>query len=156
MRSDRVQRLTLGRLIGNVLAMAALFAASVLPDSWLGDGLSVAGGIYIAIFFVLRVRTGYLHRRPHWTRESWTRFLAALSVPVVALLISVAMGSVVERRLPIAGATNSSVRGYWAAGIMGFMVVGVTGLAVAIEWLATGQPSRQLGRPAWLTRRRGQ
>jgi len=133
------------RLIGNALAMLVMFLAQVLPESWLKSSLVCAGSGYILGALVFRAHAGYVRRRPYWTPASWRGYLAACVLALGALLISVGMMVAIEWRLPIAGASNSSARGAWAAGMMGFMVVGVIGLVIAVEWLADGEPSRQFG-----------
>ena len=130
--------------------MFGLFVASLLPDSPLKDGLRYLAVGYVLVDLLLRARSGYLRRRPHWTRESWRRFLTACSVPAGAVVAFVFMMAAFEWRLPIVGAARSSARGIWAVGTMVFIVVGVGGLVVAIEWLAQGDPSRQFAGPAGL------
>jgi len=61
------------------------------------------------------------------------------------------MMTALEWRLPLVGASRSTVRGFWAAGILFFMVIGAGGLVSAIEWLNEGDPSRQFALPKWLT-----
>ena len=137
------------RSIGTVLAMLFLFAGSALPDSWLSDGLRYLGCGYILINILLRARAGYRRRRPYWTPDSWRLYLKAFSVPVGALAIVVFMDAALEWRLPIVGASRSTTRGFWAAGSVVFMVIGVGGLLSAIEWLNQGDPSRQFALPRW-------
>jgi hypothetical protein len=141
--------------MGNVLAMLFLFAGSVVPGSWLADGLRYLAFGYISIDILLRARAGYLRRRPYWTPDSWRRYLKACSVPVGALVIMVLMMAALEWRLPIVGASRSTTRGFWAAGTLVFMVLGAGGLVSAIEWLNQGDPSRQFALPRWLTLGRG-
>jgi len=140
------------RSLGNLLAMVALFVADLLQDSWLKIALVTAGSGYILIAIVIQARTGYLRRRPFWTAGSWRRFLAVCALGAAALLVSIAMMMAVEWHLPIAGPSNSDARGTWAAVMLGFMVVGVLAIAIPIEWLATGEPSRQFGWPGRLAR----
>ena len=144
-------RMTLRRTVGNGLAMLALFI-STASHSWLTTMLGVVGGAYVVLEFGLTARAGYLRRRLHWTPGTWRRFLAVCSAPAAALAISIAMAAAVEMRLPIAGPSNSPARSVWAGGIIGFMVIGVGGLVAAIEWLARGDPSRQLSWPRWFRR----
>jgi len=135
--------------------MLFLFTGSVLPDSWLADGLRYLAFGYISIDILLRARAGYLRRRPYWTPDSWRRFLNACSVPVGALVIMVLMITALEWKLPMVGGSGSATRGFWAAGTIVFMVIGVVGLVTAIEWLNQGDPSRQFALPRWLTLGRG-
>lgn len=134
--------------------MLFLVAGSVFRDSPAG-GLRYLAFAYILGDMVLRARAGYLRRRPYWTPDSWRRYLTACSVPVGALVIVVLMMVAFEYRLPIVGAGRSIARGFWAAGILFFMVIGTAGIVFAIEWLNEGDPSRQFALPRWLTLGRG-
>ena len=138
------------------MAILALFVAQGLPDSAVADGVRYVVAGYISIDLLLRARAGYLRRRPHWTPESWRRYLITCSIPTGALLIMVSLIAALEWRLPIVGAARSTTRGVWAAGAMVFMIVGAGGLVVAVEWLATGETSQQFAAPRWLTRARRQ
>lgn len=145
----------MSRSIGNLLAMLVLFAGTVLPHSWLADGLRYLAFGYISIALLLRARAGYLRRRPYWTPDSWRRYLKISLVPVGALVIMVLMMVAFEWRLPVVGASRSTTRGLWAAGTLVFMVTGTGGLVSAIEWLNYGDPSRPCALPRWLTLGRG-
>jgi hypothetical protein len=147
---------TTKRSNGNLLAMLALIAASLSPDSALADGVRYLALGYILVDLLLRARSGYLRRRPHWTPESWRRYLMACSVPAGALLIIVAMLTAHELRLPIVGAAHSTARSVWAAGLVVCLVIGGGGLVAAIDWLAEGDASRQFVLPRWLSRGRDQ
>jgi hypothetical protein len=144
--------MTTGRSIGNLLAVVGLMIASVRPDSTLKDVLRYLALGYIAIDMVLRANTGYLRRRPHWTRESWRRYLAACAVPVAALLVLVCMLVALEWRLPIVGAAQSTTRSIWALASVVFLLIGGGGVAAAIEFLFHGDPARQFAWPTWLSR----
>jgi hypothetical protein len=133
------------------VALLFLLVGSVLPDSWLADGLRYLALGYISIDIFLRARSGYRRRRPYWTADSWRRFLTACSVPAGALVISVSMMVAVESRLPIVGASRSTTRGFWAAGILAFMIIGVGGLVLAIESLSHDDPARPFALPSWRT-----
>lgn len=65
------------RVVGNFLALVVLFVAGRLPDSVLADALGYAAFGYIAVDIGLRARAGYFRRRPHWTPDSWRRYLIA-------------------------------------------------------------------------------
>jgi hypothetical protein len=141
--------------MGNLLAMLVLFAGTVLPNSWLADGLRYLALGYISIAILLRARAGYLRRRPYWTADSWRRYLRICLVPVSALVIMVFMMTALEWRLPFVGVSRSTTRGLWVASTVVFMVIGTGGLVSAIEWLNLGDPSRQCALPRWLTLGRG-
>jgi hypothetical protein len=143
--------MTRRRNIGNLLAMVFLLAATFSPASWFADGLRYLAFGYLSIDIVLSARAGYLRRRPYWTPDSWRRYLKACSVPVGALVIVVFMMTALEWKLPLVGASRSTVRGLWAAGILVFMLIGAVGLTSTIGWLNEGDPSRQFALPRWLT-----
>ena len=70
------------RTIGNLVVILGLTVASFLPDSTLRDLLRYLALGYFSIDMLLWTRAGYLRRRPHWTRESWRRYLTACVVPI--------------------------------------------------------------------------
>jgi hypothetical protein len=137
--------------VANLLAMVVIAAAGAMPDSALADGLRYLALGYIGIRLIVRARAGYVRRRPYWTAESWRRYLIACSVPAGALLILVCMLAGLEWRPTMFGAARSATRSAWGAVTVVFMIIGAGGLAVAIESLATGDPTRQLRWPRWLT-----
>ncbi|MEI6475716.1 MAG: hypothetical protein WCO75_10015 [Planctomycetota bacterium] len=140
------------RSIGTSIALLAVVAAILLPASPLRNGLTF--GIATAVLgrYLTRARAGYLRRRAHWTRASWRRFLTACALPAVACVLCVGMVTALESRLPIVGAAHSATRGIWAATTMAFMVVGVGGLAFALELLESGDASQQFAWPHWPSR----
>ena len=143
------------RSLGNLLAMVVLFAGSMLPHSWLADGLRYLAVGYISIALLLRAGAGYRRRRPYWTPDSWRRYLMISLIPVGALGIMVFMMAALDWRLPVVGVSRSTTRGLWAAGTLFFMVTGTGGLVSAIERLNFGDPSRPCALPRWLTLGRG-
>ena len=138
--------------VGDVAGAALLVAATVMPASTLADAVRYAGLGCITAPLILRTRMGYVRRRPHWTAQSWRRFLLVCSIPITALLMLVAMLFALEWRLPIVGARQSMTRSIWATASVVFMLVGAGGLAIAISWFADGEPSGQLQWPKWLAR----
>jgi hypothetical protein len=104
---------------------------------------------YILIDLLLRARAGYLRRRPHWTRESWRRYLAVCAIPIGALLIFAGMMLAFEFRLSVVGEARSTTRAIWTSGMLVFMLIGGVGLAIVVEWLAQGEPSRPFTWPRW-------
>lgn len=140
------------RRIGNLLAVAGLVVASRVPDSMAGDVLRYLALIYILGDTFLRARAGYLRRRPHWTRESWRRYLTAGLIPVGALLVVACMLLALEWKLHILGAARSTTRSIWGLVSIVFLVIGAGGAAAAVESLSDGDPSRQFAWPRWLAR----
>lgn len=145
--SNGGDRMTTARTVGSLCATLMVFVGGVLPDVKFADGMRYLGLGYIVLDFLLMARTGYRRRRAHWTRDSWRRFFAVCAIPVGALLILAWMLAALEWRLPIVGAARSSVRALWAAGSIVLLLIGAGGFAVAIGWLAEGEPSRQFTWP---------
>jgi hypothetical protein len=139
------------RIIGNLVAMLFLFASGMVSVPWLADGLRDLALGYISINILLRAWAGYRRRRPHWTPDSWRRYLRVSSVPVGALVIMVFMMAALEWRLAIVGTSQSTIRGLWIAGTLIFMFIGTVGLVAVIEWLNQGDPTGQCALPKWLT-----
>jgi hypothetical protein len=138
------------RLLGTIALLAMVVGSrwprSTFADSTVAAVLRSAGLGYILIDMLLKARAGYLRRMPHWTAHSWRRYLTACAIPAGALLTFAAMEAAVEFRLPIAGASQSIMRGWWVAGMMMFGAVGAIGLACAVIWLEEGDPSKQFTR----------
>ena len=135
---------------GHLLAWLAIFAAHLWPDSAAAEWLRGAGLTYLGLSFLLRVRAGYVRRRPHWTAESWRRYLMACSVPAAAIVLLAAMLIALDMRLPIVGAAESNRRSAFAAASLVLLLIGGGGLALATEWLERGDETRQFDYPVWL------
>jgi hypothetical protein len=84
--------------VGFFIAMVGLFVASRLPDSPFSSLVRYLAVGYIVVHFILRARSGYRRRRPHWMRDSWRRFLIACSVPTSALVVFVCMLAALAKR----------------------------------------------------------
>ena len=140
------------RGLGLVLATVALVVASRNDAApWAGP-LRYAVLAYFLGDIAFRVRSGYLRRRPHWTRDSWRRYLAACAVPVGALLLMVGLMFVLEARPPFVGEPKSALRGAWVAVILVFMLIGTVGFVFAMGWLESGEATQQFQLPRWLRR----
>jgi len=137
------------RQILGFAAIVLLFVSGRLPASVMTDVMEYLALGYILIDVVLRVRAGYLRRRPHWTQASWRRYLAACTIPIGALLLLVGMMVAFEFRLSVVGDAGSTTRALWTSGMVVFMLVGAVGLAAVIDWLAQGEPSKQFAWPRW-------
>jgi hypothetical protein len=146
--------MTTARSLVNLLALIALAVAGSLPPSPLQAWVRYLALSYLMVSFLLRVRAGYLRRKPHWTPESWRRYLMVGSVPLIALVLMVGMMCAVEWRLPIVGGPRSPERGVWVAGITILLIFGAIGTSVMVEWLNNGEASRQFTLPRWLSRSR--
>ncbi len=133
--------------------MIMMVIGTVTKDRWYSDGLRYVALTYLVGDFVLRIREGYLRRRPHWTADSWKRYLQACAIPVGALLIVAASFVALEMKLPVVGASRSGLRAVWVLGMMFFLVLGGVGMAIVTGWLTDGEASQQFSLPRWLSRR---
>jgi len=135
---------------GNALAVLLLAAAAMLPESGATIVVRRVALGYLLVDWVLQARSGYLRRRPYWTRESWRQYLFACSVFAGAIAIMFAMTLAVDWHVPIAGAARSVTRFAWVGVALVFMFIGAVGLASAVHWLTHGDPSRQFELPRWV------
>jgi len=107
----------------------------------------------MAIAFAVRVRTGYLRRKPHWTSESWRRYLRLAVMPIIALAVVLYVSSF-DMSSNALGAPHSATRNVVAISMVVMMLAGAFGLVAAVDWLAKGEPSEQFARTRWFQRRR--
>lgn len=134
--------------------MAAIFAGDVLPTWGLAPAVRWLGVGVLGVHFFVRARDGYLRRRPYWTAASWRRFLAMCCIPLAAFLFLAWLLFALDSHLRFVGEAQSPTRSAWATVSVLCVVIGGIGIAVAVEWLAHGEASRQFGLPRWLTRAR--
>jgi hypothetical protein len=106
-----------------------------------------------AISLAVRIRAGYLRRRPHWTPKSWLLFVRLAAMPILALSLVLYLSSF-DMSTNALGAPHSTTRAVVAVGVVAMMLMGVFGLIVALDWLAKGEPSEQFTRTRWFQRRR--
>jgi hypothetical protein len=123
------------------------------PDTLAATLASRAFIGYVTIWFVLRIRKGYLLRRPHWTRESWLRYLRLAWMPVVAVAIVLYLSSF-DPMTPVLGPRGSARRMFFVIALPVLLVFGAGGLAVAVDWMVRGEPSQQFTRTRWFQRQR--
>lgn len=135
------------------VAVMALAVATLFRDAWFSPALRYTALAFLLVDLILRIGSGYLRRRPHWTPDSWRRYLLACAVPLVALLFIVGIAVAIDMRLPFVGASRSALRAAWVGAIVLGLVVGGIGLSLAVSWLHDGEPSSQFALPRWLTRR---
>jgi hypothetical protein len=142
-----------------LVAAVVLSALTILADrSW--PGSAAAAGVRIgwfgtfAIWFGLKVWTGYRRRRPHWTRQSWVRFLRLAVMPVVALAL-VFYGSSFDFSTNTFGAPGSATRLVWVGLMLSMMILGAQGVIVAIDWMERGEAAEPFTRTRWFQRRHG-
>src|SRR5262245_17371822 len=128
------------------LAIFAMLIGTVLPASTFATALRYTALAYLLINLLISVRAGYRVRRHSWTRESWRRYLRACAIPVGALLLVMALMTVVELRLPIAGAARSTTRVIWIIAIAASLLTPIVGLGIVLSELAEADPSRQFAK----------
>ena len=138
----------IGKGLRNGVAMVAVFVSQLLPPQP-SSGPGIGGWGVILIDLLLTAREGYCRRRPDWTADSWHRYLAACTVPVGALVMLACFLAALEYRHPWIGPARSTTRAIWAAGSGVCMLIGAGGLALAVQWLAHGDPTRQFEWPRW-------
>ena len=134
-------------------AFTALLIANVAADIWMPDStiarlVSYAFLASGAIWFGLRVRTGYRRRRPYWTRESWLRYGRLAAMPVAAIVFALAMST--ETGMSLMGPARSTSRNVWATVVVLSLLFGTVGLVAVLEWLMKGDPAQQFTRTSWL------
>jgi hypothetical protein len=138
-------------------AAVVLSLVSLVTNHWWPG--SAAGTIARALWFVfttvwmgLKIRAGYQRRRPHWTRESWLRYLRLAVMPVAAIALMLYLSSF-DMSLNTFGAPRSTTRGVFAFSMLALMILGVIGTLRAIDWMERGEPSEQFTRTMWFQRR---
>ena len=114
-------------------------------------GRSVAFS-WLAIWLGLKIRAGYQRRRPHWTQESWLRYLRLAVMPVLAIGLVLFLSSL-DPSTNALGAPRSATRLVWILIILAMMILGAIGVITAITWLEKGEPSEQFTRTRWFQRR---
>lgn len=133
------------KVIANAVAVCALVPATLMPHSRLANAVRYMGTAYITLSLVLEAVQGYRRRRPHWTAQSWRRYLATCAIPVGALAVVVCLLMALDLRL--VGEAGSVTRGLFALISVAFLVVGGIGVVVVIRLLNDGEPSTPFGGP---------
>lgn len=140
----------------SVLALLALAGSAFLPASPARDGLRFFALGYMVIDSVLRIRAGYLRRRPHWTPRSWRQFAIGCAIPVGALVAAGGIFTAFALQLPIIGERGTPLRGIWATTVAVLAVIGGVGLAAVKIWLEKGAADQQFELPGWFRWRRSE
>lgn len=139
-------------------ALFALMLLNVALDIWQRDTLAAKLGSYTfigygTIWFGVGVWKGYMLRRPHWTRESWVRYLRLAAMPVVAVAVVLYFSSF-DNRSNALGAPHTATRTFSAVTLTALLLLGAIGLGAAVDWLVRGEPSQQFTRTRWFQRQR--
>ena len=127
----------------------------ILTDRWWPGSIAatlvrIAFYSFFPIWLGLKIWTGYSRRRPHWTRESWLRYLRLAVMPVVAI----GLAALLLSSRDLLGAPQSATRMVSFVVMFAMLLFGGLGLITAIEWLERGEPSEQFTRTRWFQRRR--
>lgn len=136
------------KAVANAVAVCALLPATLMPQSTLANMLRYIAIGYITFNLLREAHQGYRRRRPHWTAQSWRRYLATCAIPVGALAVVACL--LVALDLQLVGQPGSAIRGVFAVISAAFMVVGAIGLVVVIRLLNEGEPSRPFTGPLGL------
>ena len=134
--------------------MLILLILPIVTDRWWPGSIAhtlarIAVFSFFSAWLGLKIRTGYSRRRPHWTRESWLRYLRLALIPVVAITLVLLLSSIDSRWL---GAPRSATRIVWIVIMVAMLLFGGIGLPTAIEWLEKGEPTEQFTRTRWFQR----
>lgn len=129
-----------------------------LGRQWPGSRPAVLASYACTTFFLAwfgsMVWTGYRRRRPHWTAESWRRYVRLAAMPVMALILL--MGEVylfdVKRNWSVWGPPESALRAAWIVIDLALMALGVVGTMMALDWMKRGEPSEPFTRTRWFRR----
>lgn len=140
-------------------AFLALMLLNVALDIWRPGTIErkVVGYAFMAcgpIWLAVRIRKGYRLRRPHWTRESWFRYLRLAWMPAAALVVFFALVLLFDYRVIRIGNPGSALRRFSIAVDLALMLFGVSGLIRALDWMTDGEPSQQFTRTRWFQRQR--
>jgi hypothetical protein len=106
---------------------------------------------YIVSWFGIRVRQGYLLRRPYWTRESWLRYARLAAMPLVAVAVVLYFSSV-DPTTDALGAPRSATRRISGVILLVLLLFGAGGLARVVDWMTDGDPSLPFTRTRWFQR----
>jgi hypothetical protein len=139
----------------SLVGLVGLPMLLILTDRWWPGSIAatlvrIAFYSFFPIWLGLKIRTGYSCRRPHWTRESWRRYLRLAVMPVVAI----GLAALLLSSRDLLGAPQSATRMVWFVIMFAMLLFGGLGLITAIEWLERGESSEQFTRTRWFQRRR--
>jgi hypothetical protein len=127
------------KAVANAVAVCALLPATLMPESTLANVLRYVAIAYITFNLLLEALRGYRRRRPHWTAQSWHRYLATCAIPVGAFAVVACL--LIALELQLVGEPASAIRALFAVITAAFLVVGAIGLVVVIRFLNQGEPS---------------
>lgn len=118
----------------------------------LGD--STAAHVVLAITLALitadaawQIRVGYRRRKPHWTAQSWRRFLAVSAVPAAIFLVFIVLTIWFEVDRTPFGAPGSDTRRAFVGVLIVSMLLGLIGCVLSLMWFRYGRPDKQVEWP---------
>ena len=124
------------------------------PDSAASEILSYAVTACFLTLFGRRAWIGYRRRQPHWTRESWRRYARLAAMPIVVLIVLFFELYLFDAGVgrSVFGGSGSALRRLWIVIDVVMMLLGAIGLATAVSWLSSGEPTEQFTRTRWFQR----
>ena len=116
---------------GGSLGLTLVMALPILTDLWwpgsIGHTLArIAFFSYFAVWYGVKIRRGYSRRRPHWTRESWLRYLRLALMPVGAITLLFLLNAI---DISLFGAPRSATRTVWIVIMLAMLLFGGLGFA---------------------------
>lgn len=134
------------------LQVLQLLTSRQWSDSTTVTIIRIVSFSYVGVWLGLKILRGCQRRRPHWTLQSWLRYIGLAAMPVLLLALMLFMSSI-DTSSSTLGAPGSSTRFVAALTMIAMMISGAIGLIRSIDWLETGEPSEQFTRTRWFQRR---
>jgi hypothetical protein len=112
----------------------------------------IGGLVYIwlaisAVGSVRKIVAGYRRRRPHWSRDSWLRFLAVAGTGLALLLVPLAVEIGIGMGWYSRAGLTSNQMGLFVVGALAFLLLGAFILAWSIGRLVADPPEAPF--PKW-------
>lgn len=136
-----------------VIMMASLVGGIVLdfvPETPITEALRTTLRLVQPVCLLWWAWVGYLNRRPHWTRESWTRFLLVSLIPLAAISLTLTVATGVDESVAWVGEGRSWLRSAWGTVALLGVIVGGGGAGFLLHRLTAGDATTQFD---WFWRR---
>jgi hypothetical protein len=112
----------------------------------ISESLTAIGLAIMTISLVFpEVRRGFAHRRAHWNRQSWRRFIGLVALGLVLLAAALSMAIGVDHGV-YHGMNQKQADRYFFA-LMALTLVASTFLGALLVWFIGGRPDRQISWP---------